>query len=107
MLPIRDENPHFLTPVVTLGIIAINVLVWVLVQRFGTEPGLAYSICRNGLVPAELLGTAPPGAGYRISANAVCLIGADGNWASLLTHMYLHGGWLHIIGNMWFLWIFG
>jgi membrane associated rhomboid family serine protease len=45
MFPIRDENPHFLTPLVTHGLIAANVLTWFLVQGFGQDPQLSNSVC--------------------------------------------------------------
>ena len=107
MFPLRDDNPHFLTPVVTYAIIAINVLVWVLVQGLGSEPSLSSSICRLGLIPGELLQTAPPGARVPLSEQAVCILGDTASWYTPLTSMFMHGGWMHLIGNMWFLWIFG
>jgi len=99
MFPLRDDNPHFLTPVVTYALIAANVLAWVLLQGLGAEPFLSSSVCRLGLIPAELLQTAPVGPN-------VCRLG-DAQWYTPLTSMFMHGGWLHLIGNMWFLWIFG
>ena len=83
MFPIRDDNPHFLTPFATIGLIAANVISWFLVQGLGTEPALSASVLGLGLVPA------------------------DASWHNVLTSMFLHGSWLHLIGNMWFLWIFG
>ncbi len=106
MFPIRDDNPSFLTPYTTYAIVAINVLVWILVQGLGTEPRLSASVCTLGLIPGELLGTAPPGAALQIGPDAWCRIGAPA-WHTPLTSMFMHGSWLHIISNMWFLWIFG
>lgn len=106
MFPIRDDNPHFLTPVVTYGIIATNVLAWVFVQGLGSEAGLAHSLCNLGLIPGELLGGAV-GETVPISPKFTCVIDARGDWFTVLTHMFLHGGWLHLLGNMWFMWIFG
>ena len=57
MFPIRDDNPHFLTPYVTYGIIALNVVAWVFAQGLGTEPALSRSVCLLGLTPGELLNT--------------------------------------------------
>ena len=54
MFPIRDDNPQFMTPVVTYAIVAINVAAWVLVQRMGSEAGLAHSLCDLGLIPGPL-----------------------------------------------------
>lgn len=107
MFPIRDDNPHFLTPYVTYTIVALNAVIWVLLQGYGTEPSLARSVCTLGLVPGELLGTLPAGYRVQIAPHAYCVIAGSANWASLIMHMFLHGGWMHIIGNMWFLWIFG
>jgi membrane associated rhomboid family serine protease len=107
VFPLRDDNPHFLTPIVTYAIIAANVLAWVLLQGLGSEPALSTSICRLGLIPGELLQTAPPGARFPLGEQAVCMLGDTPAWHTPLTSMFMHGGWLHLIGNMWFLWIFG
>jgi hypothetical protein len=69
VFPLRDDNPHFLTPVITYGLIAANVLAWALLQGFGSDPMLGTSICRLGLIPGELLQTAPPGARFPIDEN--------------------------------------
>ncbi|MEO8444229.1 MAG: rhomboid family intramembrane serine protease, partial [Gammaproteobacteria bacterium] len=107
MFPLSDENPHFLTPYTTLAIIALNVLAWVFVQGLGMEPRLGASVCTLGLVPGELLQTLAAGTRFQIGPNAFCVLGDTPNWLTVVSHMFLHGGWLHIIGNMWFLWVFG
>jgi len=107
MFPLSDENPHFLTPYATYGLIGLNVAVWIFVQGLGLQPQLANSVCTLGLLPGELLQTLAPGTNFRIGPNAYCILGNQPNWLTLFSHMFLHGGWLHIIGNMWFLWIFG
>jgi len=107
MFPIRDDNPHFMTPYATYAIIALNVAAWVLLQGFGTEPALSASVCRLGLIPGELLQTVQPGTRLPIGPNTFCEIGSESTWYTVLTSMFMHGGWFHIIGNMWFLWIFG
>jgi membrane associated rhomboid family serine protease len=107
VFPIRDENPHFLTPYATYAIVALNVLAWVLVQGLGGEPSLAASVCTLGVVPGELLQTVPPGASVQIGEGVFCTVEGAPNWHTVVTHMFLHGSWMHIIGNMWFLWIFG
>ncbi len=53
MFPIRDDNPHFLTPYVTYAIIALNVLSWALLQGLGSEPALGKSICTLGMIPGD------------------------------------------------------
>jgi len=107
MLPIRDENPHFLTPYVTYSIIAINVAVWVLVQGLGTDPALAKSVCTLGMIPGDVLNTLEPGTRFQIGPNAWCVLSGSSPLYTTLTSMFLHGGWLHLLGNMWFMWIFG
>ncbi|MDH4108412.1 MAG: rhomboid family intramembrane serine protease [Gammaproteobacteria bacterium] len=107
MFPIRDDNPHILTPYATILIIALNAAAWVLVQGMGAEPALSGSVCRLGLIPGELLHTVAPGTEFPIGPQSVCVIGAGSGWYTTVTSMFLHGGWFHIIGNMWFLWIFG
>ena len=107
MFPLRDDNPHFLTPVVTYALIAANVLAWALLQGFGTEPALSRSVCELGLTPGELLQTAVAGARVPVSETAVCIVTDMPSWFTPLTSMFMHGSWMHLIGNMWFLWIFG
>lgn len=107
MFPLRDDNPHFLTPYVTGAIIALNILAWVLLQGMGSEPALARSICLLGLTPGELLNTLPAGTQVRIGPQTYCVLSESSSAYTLLTSMFMHGGWMHLIGNMWFLWVFG
>jgi membrane associated rhomboid family serine protease len=107
MFPLRDDNPHFLTPYATYSIIGLNVLFWAFVQGFGIEPQLSASVCRLGLIPGELLQTVPAGVRFPVGPESVCVLGGTAAWYTPITSMFLHGGWMHIIGNMWFLWIFG
>jgi membrane associated rhomboid family serine protease len=86
MIPIRDHNPSGRIPFITYGLIALNV--WVFWQMFTISPtGLDSLINQYSLIPAQLSQTH--------------------NYLPLLTHMFLHGGFGHIIGNMLFLHIFG
>lgn len=107
MFPIRDDNPTFSVPYATYAIIALNALAWVFVQGLGGASALGNSICSLGLIPGELLQTVPAGTRVAVGTNMVCALDNPGAWYTVLTSMFLHGGWLHIIGNMWFLWIFG
>ena len=107
MFPYKDDNPTYLRPVVTLLLIAVNALVWVFVQGMGAEPAITSSICELGLIPGELLGTAPVGMGIEMGPHAVCVIGDAPVWHTAISSMFLHGGWFHLLGNLWFLWIFG
>ncbi len=82
MIPLRDVIPSRTTPYVTVGIIALNVLAFWYQLSF-SRGDLQVFVRTYGVVPAEFA------------------------WPTLVTSMFLHGGWFHIIGNMWFLWIFG
>jgi len=82
MFPIRDTQPSYSKPVVTVILIVINVLVFLF--EISLEP---YS--RNEFI------------------NAYGLVPDQFSFHAVLTSMFLHGGWLHLLGNMWFLWIFG
>ena len=100
MFPLHDDNPTELFPVFTLGIIAACVAAWVFVQGAGTSPDtLGASVCALGAIPAEVTG----GTG---GLGGPCRLGGL-TWEALVTSMFLHGGWLHLVGNTWFLWIFG
>jgi len=107
MFPIRDDNPQVLTPYGTYAIIGLNVLVWILVQQFGSAGALVDSICHYGLKPAELLGRLPGPVRISLGSEGTCVIGDSAAWYTVFTSMFMHGGWMHVIGNMWFLWIFG
>jgi membrane associated rhomboid family serine protease len=107
MFPLRDENPTLNTSVVTFGIVAVNVAAWILVQGMGTHPDLVQSICEFGFIPGELLGTLPAGTTIPIAEGMVCEVDAQGSWMTVFTSMFMHGGWFHLIINMWFLLIFG
>ena len=106
MFPIRDDNPTIGRSVVTMVLIALNLASWVLVQGLGTNPTLASSVCVYGAIPGELLGLVPAGTQVPLGPGLACTIG-EPNWTTALTSMFMHGGWFHLIGNMWFLWVFG
>jgi len=107
VFPLRDDNPTLRTSVTTFAIIAANVACWIFVQGLGSEAVLAESVCRLGVIPGELLGTVPGGTRVPLGPNAACEIQDSAQWATLVTSMFMHGGWLHLIGNMWFLAVFG
>ncbi len=107
MFPYKDENPTILTPFITIGIIVVTGLVWLIVQGAGTNPALAQSVCQLGLIPGELLGRIPQGTELQLGPGLNCQVGGNPTWYTALSSMFLHGGWFHLIGNMWFLWIFG
>lgn len=107
MIPIRDDNPTLLTPYVTYGITVLTAVFWLLSQGLGNDPALTRSVCELGLVPGELLGTLPTGYAVQVGPQTQCVVTGNSDWTTLITHMFLHGSWMHLLGNMWFLWIFG
>ena len=125
MIPIRDANPTRRTPWITLVLIAANVLVFLAWQPTFGDPGeqQAFFYC-NAEIPWEISNStnlASGGAEARQALDADLGSGAgrqvqrflvqecpDKSWlASVFVAMFLHGGWLHIAGNMLFLWVFG
>jgi len=107
MFPLRDDNPTLSTPVVTYALIAANVAVWVLVQGMGTDPQLAESICNLALIPGEFLRTLPAGSAVPMGPGVACVVSDAPSWYKPISSMFMHGSWMHLIGNMWFLHIFG
>jgi len=107
MFPYRDENVTQRTPYVTILIIAMNVLVWLIVQGAGSRLPLAESVCNRGLIAGELTGRLPPGTPFPMDRDIVCYTDPGRQPLNVLTSMFLHGSWIHLLGNMWFFWIFG
>ena len=107
MFPYHDENATLRPAFVTYLLVALNVLAWLLVQGAGEARPLARSICTLGLIPGELTGLLPPGSRFPLGEGLACVIGPGRQSAHVLTSMFLHGSWMHLLGNMWFLWIFG
>jgi membrane associated rhomboid family serine protease len=107
MFPYHDENETQRTPYVTLALIALNVLAWLLVQGGGAGLQLARSVCEFGLIPGELTASLPPGTRFPMGEGLVCLTDPGRQFPNVITSMFLHGSWMHLLGNMWFLWLFG
>jgi hypothetical protein len=99
MIPIRDETPRFSTPFVTYFIIALNTLVF-LFELSVSEQGRG---ALNGLI--YHFGVVPWRFDHIVAAWPASAL--TGLFLPVLTSMFLHASWLHLIGNMWFLWIFG
>ena len=93
MLPIRDNVPSRTRPVVMYALVLANVAVFLYEVSLGGR-GLAYLVSSLGVVPARFTGPSGPSPD-------------PGNYVDLFTAMFLHGSWLHLIGNMWYLWLFG
>lgn len=81
--------------------------MWFLLQGFGTTQALVESICHWALIPGELLGLAEPGTRVPVGGGMVCVLEGQRVPYTLVTSMFMHGGWLHLLFNLWFLWIFG
>ncbi len=95
MIPLKDDTPRFSTPVVTLLLIAINCIIFF--YQISLGPKLDQRLVfRYGMVPARVEAAVTTQSGHPEIA-----------LESFFTSMFLHSGWLHLIGNMWFLWIFG
>ena len=108
MLPISDDNPTASTPWMTYAIIAATLATWFVVQGAGGDPALVKSVCTAGLVPAELTHLRPLGYSIQMSRDWSCVVDDSPiNWFTPLTSVFLHGGWGHLLGNMWFFWVFG
>jgi membrane associated rhomboid family serine protease len=107
MFPYRDENETQRLAIVTGTIIGLNVIAWIFVQGAGATLPLAKSVCNLGLIPGELTGSLSPGTSFPIGDGLVCATDPGRQGSHLLTSMFLHGSWMHLLGNMWFLWIFG
>ena len=107
MFPYRDENETIRTPYATFVLIALNVGAWLLIQGAGFSVALPRSICDLGLIPGELTLSVPPGTRFPMGEGLVCLTDPGRQIDHIFTSMFLHGSWMHILGNMWFLWIFG
>jgi membrane associated rhomboid family serine protease len=108
VFPLRDDNPTVLTPVVTILLILANIGVWVYVQGMGFDMGvLAESVCQLGAIPVEITGRMGGREGVDLGAGLEpCMFGGL-TYGAVVTSMFLHGSWLHLIANMWFLWLFG
>ena len=125
MLPLKDENPTDSSPVITMLLIAACVAVWVLVQQGGQrEDDLAFTF-RTAAIPCEVVQGRPltqdevidtvqgddetacdssPSAGFRESRPA---FPDKSEYLALVYSMFMHGSWIHLLGNMLFLWVFG
>jgi membrane associated rhomboid family serine protease len=107
MFPYHDENETQRTPILTMGLVALNVLAWIGLQGAGAMQPLAESVCNLGLIPAELTASVPPGATFPMGEGMVCVTDPGRAPMHVFTSMFLHGSWMHLLGNMWFLWLFG
>jgi membrane associated rhomboid family serine protease len=93
LFPLKDNVPTRTFPILTISLIAANVLVWLLYQDAGSGRGFLAAIDEGAYQPCEV----------EESCRQV-----GWNWpVNVWTSMFMHGDWMHLIGNMLFLWIFG
>lgn len=96
MIPLHDDNPTTRAPFVTVALIVACALVFFWQISLG-EQGFEVAVYRLGLIPSVLFGGKELPAGLTPVTPVL----------TVLTSMFLHGGWMHLIGNMLYLWIFG
>lgn len=96
MIPLKDDNPTSIRPVLTVGLIALNVVVFLYQLSLPARDERAF-VFQFGAIPAVVMGT------RRLPVE----LAAIPPQLSLITSMFLHGGWMHLGGNMLYLWIFG
>jgi len=103
MIPLKDDTPRFSTPLVNYFLIAANVVVFLFEISLDPRSQTQF-IHVFGLVPARLammIGVIPQVHAHGVASSPEFAV------LPILTSMFLHGGWWHLISNMWFLWIFG
>lgn len=93
MIPLRDDNPSSSAPLVTYLLIAVNVVVFLYMLSLGSEAAIERFVFAWGAIPGEITGRA---GGDPVS-----------EYPTLISSMFMHGGWAHLLGNMLYLWIFG
>ena len=97
VFPLHDDNPSSSRPYVTIGILITCALVYVWQHLILSDVGAQQAAYALGLVPAVL-------TGREVLPAEVAVIPA---WASIVTSMFMHGGFWHLAGNMLYLWVFG
>lgn len=117
LFPLYDRNPHSRLPIITIVLIAANVFCfWRSIQE--GPRGFAETVYQRGFIPQRLtrLGEEEPvlieekledADGRKFVMQRKLSTTADDVYPTLLSMMFLHGGWLHLISNMWMLWVFG
>jgi membrane associated rhomboid family serine protease len=93
VLPLKDNVPTRHFPILTVGLIAVNVGVWIVYQNMGTGRDFESAVFESSYFPCEVEGSCS-NVGFDWPVNAI-------------TAMFLHASWAHLLGNMLFLWIFG
>ena len=112
MFPLRDLNPSRGTAIVTIVLVALNIAAFFAWQPHGNPDAESEFLYQRAAVACELTGFSPISepdleAGRCVPNTAPPLFPTGQIALSILVSMFLHGGLLHLAGNMWFLWLFG
>jgi membrane associated rhomboid family serine protease len=103
-LPLRDDNPRSITPFVTIALIVVNAMVWL----FQLTHGVFETTFDYGAIPQFLLHGTRDGLIHLPGGRHTLELHQEVPFPfSVLSSMFMHGSWMHVIGNMWFLWVFG
>jgi membrane associated rhomboid family serine protease len=97
MIPLKDDNPTQTFPLITIGLVAINILIYVYQLTLSSE-GLETFLFRYGAIPGRLI---HPFGGDQVFPRSIPF------GLTIFSSMFLHGGMFHLLGNMLYLWIFG
>ncbi len=120
MIPLKDDNPAHRTPLITVALIAACVVVWVVIQQAGQRPDdLAFTF-ETAAIPCEVVKGRPLSQDevvrtVELDDETACLAEPllppafpdKSEYLALLYSMFMHGSWIHLLGNMLFLWVFG
>ena len=120
MLPLKDENPTTTTPVLTVLLIAACVVVWVVVQQAGQREDNDAFTFETAAIPCEVVQGRPlaveeirdtvqfdDDTACTSSPRTEAFFPDKNEYLALLYSMFMHGSWIHLLGNMLFLWVFG
>jgi membrane associated rhomboid family serine protease len=111
MIPLSVENRTVRVPWMTILILVAIFAVWIVAQGGGLPTNqdlVARTVCNYGMVPGEITHLAPLGTAVPIGPGLDCVVDNDLiNYFTPLLSLFLHGSWMHILGNALFLWIFG
>jgi membrane associated rhomboid family serine protease len=108
LIPISDENPTLHTPVMTWLILGAMFAAWFVVEGAGNAYQMAVAVCDWGMVPGELTRRAEIGTQVPLGLGLACVVdNSPVNILTPITSIFLHGGWMHILGNALFFWVFG
>ncbi|HZR13939.1 MAG TPA: rhomboid family intramembrane serine protease [Acidimicrobiia bacterium] len=118
VIPLRDDNPTTRAPVLTIILIVANLAIFAFVQPHGSDSGARFDY-EHAAIPCEIVHGRPlssaqvasqtcnPGPFASARYSSAPLFGTKNVYLAVLFSMFLHGSWLHVLGNMLFLWVFG